>query len=162
MHQALNEIGRVHRTIHILRTIDEEDYRRRRGRELNKGEAAHDLSRFLFFGKPGELRGRSFDDQFRSFSCLGVLHCISTPIRMKSSMSSRGNSVTSSARSWLDHLCGYRAGLRMRLQRQWDGNSPVELGLAVRGMRVCLARHPCPGVCIGLCCVCWALPLRDC
>jgi TnpA family transposase len=74
VHQALNEIGRVERTIHILRTIDEEDYRRRQGRELNKGEAAHDLSRFLFFGKQGELRGRSFDDQFRSFSCLGVLH----------------------------------------------------------------------------------------
>ena len=33
-----------------------------------------DLSRFLFFGKEGALRGRSFDDQFRSFSCLGVLH----------------------------------------------------------------------------------------
>jgi hypothetical protein len=32
------------------------------------------LSRFLFFGKEGALRSRSFDDQFRSFSCLGVLH----------------------------------------------------------------------------------------
>jgi TnpA family transposase len=74
VHQALNELGRVDRTIHILRTIDEEEYRRRQGRELNKGEAAHDLSRFLFFGKHGELRGRSFDDQYRSFSCLGVLH----------------------------------------------------------------------------------------
>jgi TnpA family transposase len=74
VHQALNEIGRAERTVHILRTIDDEDYRRRQGRELNKGEAAHDLSRFLFFGKQGELRGRSFDDQVRSFSCLGVLH----------------------------------------------------------------------------------------
>jgi len=74
VHQALNEIGRVERTVHILRTIDEEDYRRQQGRELNKGEAAHDLSRFLFFGKEGAVRGRGFDDQFRSFSCLGVLH----------------------------------------------------------------------------------------
>jgi TnpA family transposase len=74
VHQALNEIGRVDHTVHILRTIDEEDYRRRKGRELNKGEAAHDLSRFPFFGKQGELRGRSSDDQFRSFSCPGVLH----------------------------------------------------------------------------------------
>jgi len=74
VHQALNELGRVDRSVHILRTIDEEEYRRRQGRELNKGEAAHDLSRFLFFGKHGELRGRSFDDQLRSFSCLGVLH----------------------------------------------------------------------------------------
>ena len=74
VHQALNEIGRVDRTVPILRTIDEEDYQRRQARELNKGEAAHDLSRFLFFGKQGELRGRSFEDQFRSFSSLGVLH----------------------------------------------------------------------------------------
>jgi TnpA family transposase len=28
VHQALNEIGRVERTVHILRTIDEEEYRR--------------------------------------------------------------------------------------------------------------------------------------
>ena len=74
VHQALNEIGRVERTVHLFRTLDEEEYRRQRSRELNKGEAAHDLSRFLFFGKEGALRGRSFDDQFRSFSCLGVLH----------------------------------------------------------------------------------------
>jgi TnpA family transposase len=26
VHQALNEIGRVERTVHILRTIDEEEY----------------------------------------------------------------------------------------------------------------------------------------
>lgn len=74
VHQALNEIGRVERTLHVLRTIDDEEFRRQQSRELNKGEAAHDLSRFLFFGKEGTLRGRSFDDQFRSFSCLGVLH----------------------------------------------------------------------------------------
>ncbi len=74
MHQALNEIGRVERTVPILHTIDDEEYRRRQGRELNKGEASHDLSRFLFFGKEGTVRGRGFDDQFRSFSCLGVLH----------------------------------------------------------------------------------------
>jgi len=74
VHQALNEIGRVERTLHVLRTIDDQEFRRQQSRELNKGEAAHDLSRFLFFGKEGALRGRSFDDQFRSFSCLGVPH----------------------------------------------------------------------------------------
>jgi hypothetical protein len=44
------------------------------GRELNKGEAAHDLSRFLCFGKEGVLRGREFGDQVHTFSCLSVLH----------------------------------------------------------------------------------------
>jgi TnpA family transposase len=51
IHKALAEIGRVHKTVHILRTLNYEKYRRRMGRELNKGEAAHDLSRFLCFGK---------------------------------------------------------------------------------------------------------------
>jgi Tn3 transposase DDE domain len=39
-----------------------------------KGEAAHDLSRFLCFGKEGVLRGREFGDQVHTFSCLSVLH----------------------------------------------------------------------------------------
>lgn len=74
IHQVLAEIGRVHKTIHILKTLDDEEYRRRMGRELNKGEASHALSRFLCFGKEGHLRGREFGDQLHTFSCLSVLH----------------------------------------------------------------------------------------
>jgi TnpA family transposase len=74
VHQALAEIGRVQKTIHILRTLDDEEYRRRMGRELNKGEASHDLSRFLCFGKEGALRGREFGDQIHTFIFLSVLH----------------------------------------------------------------------------------------
>jgi Tn3 transposase DDE domain len=59
IHQALAEIGRIHKTVHILRTLDNEEYRRRMGRELNKGEAS---------------RGREFGDQLHTFSCLSVLH----------------------------------------------------------------------------------------
>jgi TnpA family transposase len=44
VHQTLAEIGRVHKTIHILTTLHDEEYRRRIRRELNKGEASHDLS----------------------------------------------------------------------------------------------------------------------
>jgi TnpA family transposase len=74
VYQALSEIGRIQKTIHILKTLDDEVYRRRMGRELNKGEASHDLSRFLCFGKEGVLRGREFGDQVHTFSCLSVLH----------------------------------------------------------------------------------------
>jgi TnpA family transposase len=74
VYQALAEIGRVQKTVHILKTLDDEDYRRRMIRELNKGEASHDLSRFLCFGKEGVLRGREFGDQVHTFSCLSVLH----------------------------------------------------------------------------------------
>ncbi len=74
IHQALAEIGRVYKTVHILNYLDDEQYRRRIGRELNKGEASHALSRFLFFGKEGTVHGREFEDQLHTFSCLSVLH----------------------------------------------------------------------------------------
>ena len=74
VYQCLAEIGRVHKTVHILKTLDDEEYRRRMGRELNKGEASHDLSRFLCFGKEGVLRGREYGDQVHTFSCLSILH----------------------------------------------------------------------------------------
>lgn len=73
VHQALAEIGRAERTMHILLSAGSEDFRRVQARELNKGEASNDLSRFLFFGQEGALRGREFGDQAQSFSALAVL-----------------------------------------------------------------------------------------
>ena len=74
LHQALAEIGRVRKTVFVLRFLDDARYRRHIGRELNKGERSHVLSRFLFFGKEGAVRGRTFQDQVNTFSCLSVLH----------------------------------------------------------------------------------------
>ncbi len=74
LHQALAEIGRVRKTVFVLRFLDDAGYRRHIGRELNKGERSHVLSRFLFFGKEGAVRGRTFQDQVNTFSCLAVLH----------------------------------------------------------------------------------------
>lgn len=74
IHQALCEIGRVYKTAFILTYLDDEPLRRRMGRELNKGEGSHELSRFLCFGKEGALRGRDFEDQVHTFSCLSLLH----------------------------------------------------------------------------------------
>ena len=74
VHQALAEIGRICKTIFILTYIDDEALRRHIGREINKGEASHQLSRFLCFGKDGTIRGREFEDQVNTFSALAVLH----------------------------------------------------------------------------------------
>lgn len=74
LHQALAEIGRVRKTVFVLRFLDDAGYRRHIGQELNKGERSHVLSRFLFFGKEGAVRGRTFQDQVNTFSCLAVLH----------------------------------------------------------------------------------------
>jgi Tn3 transposase DDE domain len=54
----------------LLKTLDDEEYRRRMGRELNKGEASHDLSRFLCFGKEGAVRGREFGDQIHTLESI--------------------------------------------------------------------------------------------
>src|SRR5258708_12926512 len=60
IHQALAEIGPVHKTVHILRTLDAEEYRRRMGRELNKGDPPTELSPFLFFSNKRPLQRRVF------------------------------------------------------------------------------------------------------
>lgn len=74
IYQALREIGRIDRTIHILRCIDSEQLRQQETKELNKGEASHKLDRFLAFGKEGAYTGREFYDQLHTFSCLAILH----------------------------------------------------------------------------------------
>jgi TnpA family transposase len=74
IYQGLAEVGRVYKTVWVLRYLDDEALCRRTGRELNKGEASHDLSRFLCFGKEGRLYGREFEDQLLTFTCLAVLH----------------------------------------------------------------------------------------
>ena len=63
VYQTHSEIGRVQKPIHILKTLDNEEYRRRMRRELNKCEASHDLSPFLCFGEECVLPGREFSDQ---------------------------------------------------------------------------------------------------
>jgi len=60
--------------MHVLRTAGSEEYRHLQPRELNKGESAHALSRFLCFGQEGAMRGRDLMEQTQTFSALAVLH----------------------------------------------------------------------------------------
>ena len=50
---ALQEYGRLIKTIFILRYLEDETYRRRINTQLNKGEALHALREFLFFANKG-------------------------------------------------------------------------------------------------------------
>jgi TnpA family transposase len=54
--RALQEYGRLIKTIFILRYLEGEDYRRRIQAQLNKGEALHGLREFLLFANKGTLR----------------------------------------------------------------------------------------------------------
>ncbi len=54
--RALAEIGRIAKTVHILRTIDDPAFRRRILIQLNHTELRHRLGRRIHHGERGEIR----------------------------------------------------------------------------------------------------------
>lgn len=70
---ALKEYGAVRRTIHAARYLTDEDFRRRIGRQLNKGEGLHSLRRGLFFAREGHVRHRDSDQQTEQALCLSLV-----------------------------------------------------------------------------------------
>lgn len=71
--RALQEYGRLLKTIFILRYLNNEDYQRRIGRQLNKGERLHDLRRFLCFANQGQIRRRQDEDLASQSHCLTLV-----------------------------------------------------------------------------------------
>ena len=71
--QALQEYGRLVKTIFILRYLESEAYRRRINLQLNKGEALHALRQFLFFANEGKIRKREDEDQRVQVGCLNLM-----------------------------------------------------------------------------------------
>lgn len=74
---ALREMGKIEKTIFILDYLSSEELRRKIQKGLNKGEAMNGLARAIFFGKQGELRERSLQNQLQRASALNILiNCI--------------------------------------------------------------------------------------
>jgi TnpA family transposase len=71
--QAVAEIGRIDKTIHILTSIDDESKRRRTLTQLNRGEDRHSLGRAVFHGKRGELRQHYREGQEDQLGALGLV-----------------------------------------------------------------------------------------
>jgi TnpA family transposase len=71
--KALTILGRIVKTIYILRYIHEENLRRRVQLELNRGEARHSLARWLFFANRGEFRTGDYEEIMNKASCLSLL-----------------------------------------------------------------------------------------
>ena len=71
--QALNEYGRLRKTIFILRYFGSQDYRRHIGKQLNKGESLHDLRSFIAFGKEGQIRKSQLETQTMQAGCLTLV-----------------------------------------------------------------------------------------
>ncbi len=60
---ALRELGRIERTIFMLKWYIDPQFRRHVTAELNKGESRNALSRALSFNRLGEIRDKNFEDQ---------------------------------------------------------------------------------------------------
>src|SRR6266851_4854906 len=71
--QALQEYGRLIRTLHVLRWYANNDDRRRIMRQLNKGEALHDLRAYLMIANKGQLRRKRGDELVNQASCLNLV-----------------------------------------------------------------------------------------
>jgi TnpA family transposase len=71
--RALQEYGRLVKTLFILRYLLSADYRRRINTQLNKGESLHALRDFLFLGDKGVIRRRQYEAQTNQAMCLNVV-----------------------------------------------------------------------------------------
>jgi TnpA family transposase len=70
---ALQEYGRLIRTIHVLKWYANNDDRRRVMRQLNKGEALHDLRAYLMIANKGQRRRKRGDELVNQASCLNLV-----------------------------------------------------------------------------------------
>jgi len=71
--QAIQELGRLHKTLFYLDYISNESLRLRIRSTLNKGELLHSLARDLFFGQQGLFRERDYEAQLNRATCLSLL-----------------------------------------------------------------------------------------
>lgn len=71
--KALQALGRLLKTIHILRYLHDGRIRARIQLQLNRGESRHDLARRLFFANRGVFRTGDYAEIMNKVSALSVL-----------------------------------------------------------------------------------------
>jgi TnpA family transposase len=71
--QAIAEIGRIDKTVHMLTYLDDEEKRRATLTQLNRGEGRHSVARAVFHGKRGELRQAYREGQEDQLGALGLV-----------------------------------------------------------------------------------------
>lgn len=71
--KAIVELGKISKTIHLLRYVSDQGYRRRILVQLNRGEQRHRLARRVFHGRRGELRQSYRQGQEDQLGALGLV-----------------------------------------------------------------------------------------
>jgi TnpA family transposase len=70
---ALSQLGRLVKTIHILRYIHDENLRQAVQMQLNRGEFRHILAKWIFFANQGDFRSGDYEEIMNKASCLSLL-----------------------------------------------------------------------------------------
>jgi TnpA family transposase len=70
---ALSQLGRLVKTIHILRYVHDEKLRQAIQMQLNRGEFRHILAKWLFFANQGDFRTGDYEAIMNKASCLSLL-----------------------------------------------------------------------------------------
>jgi len=71
--KALTALGRLVKTVYILRYISDPALRRKVQKQLNRGESRHDLAKVIFFANRGEFRTGDYEEIMNKASCLSLL-----------------------------------------------------------------------------------------
>ena len=71
--KALQEYGRLRKSIAILRYVTNEAHRREIGIQLNKGEAVNYPRQFILFAREGKIYKRTLEDQQHQAKCLNLV-----------------------------------------------------------------------------------------
>lgn len=71
--RALTELGRIIKTLHILRYIEDPAFRRRILVQLNRQESRHSLGRKLFLGGRGEIKNPLRQGQEEDLAAFGLV-----------------------------------------------------------------------------------------
>lgn len=67
------ELGRIEKTLYLLHYVDDEAYRRRILVQLNRGEGRHNVARWVFHGRRGEVRQKYREGQEDQLGALGLV-----------------------------------------------------------------------------------------
>jgi TnpA family transposase len=71
--KALTALGRLVKTVYLLRYISDPALRRKVHKQLNRGESRHDLAKWLFFANRGVFRTGDYEEIMNKASCLSLL-----------------------------------------------------------------------------------------
>lgn len=71
--KALMNLGRIVKTMYLLKYIRDEDYRRHILIQLNKGESRHSLARAIYHGRRGEIHKPYREGQEDQLNILGLV-----------------------------------------------------------------------------------------